>query len=62
MPDKISQRLDLLKHKERELRDQTAMSQSSLDNTVQLDKMLSAVTSEIVQLESASQKPKAMVC
>ena len=62
MPDKISQRLNLLKHKERELRDQTAMSQSSLDNTVRLDKMLSAVTSEIVQLESASEKLKAMVC
>lgn len=51
MADSIEQRLDLLKHKERELRDRATLAQSSLDSISHLDDMLTAVSSEIAQLE-----------
>jgi hypothetical protein len=56
MKESIDRRLDLLKHKERELRDRATLSQSSLDNTFRLENMLSAVTSEIAQLEIQSSR------
>ena len=54
MTNDLQKRLDLLKQRERELRDQSSMSQSSLDNTARLDGKLMALSSEIANLERAS--------
>ena len=54
MTDDIQKRLTLLKKQERELRDRTSFSQSSVETTLQLELRLSEVASEIAQLEMAS--------
>lgn len=54
MTNDLKKRLDQLKQRERDLRDQSSMSQSSLDSTLRLDGKLTALSSEIANLERAS--------